>query len=203
MTDLAIVTGISCTRKNDERDLETPLLILEQPEESKDRVNWMRKTLTSWTFVNGFWLGFFIQAISLGSTAILAIHWGEPTAHWISKKDGVYHVMFFVLSQSWWILFPIICCSGEGITGYRRSLYERSFFSRSKTSSRHVFLGGVRFHVGIVVGCFVVTSLIDLYFGVPTSVLLTLMLSFVACVSLCYAMGFIHDQYVTEVEELP
>ncbi len=178
-----------------------PLLTPEQPDENENHRTGICKMFTSWTFINGFWLGFVIQTVSLGSTAILAIRWGEPTAKWVSKQDEVYHVLFFILSQSWWLLFPIICFSIDGVTEHRRSLFERCFFSQSKTSPRDVFLGGVRFHVGIVVGCFLVWSLIDLYFGASTSVLLTLLVSFLACLALCYAMILIHDRYIAEDEE--
>jgi hypothetical protein len=35
--------------------------------------NWIT---TNCQFVKGFWLGFIIQTVSLGSTAYIAIHWG-------------------------------------------------------------------------------------------------------------------------------
>jgi hypothetical protein len=206
MTDIVLITGISYAGHDDERDPEKTFLPrIEQPKKARNlRGTLSCKILPSWTFINGFCLGFCIQTVSLGSTAILAIHWGGATLHWVSKQDEVYYVLFFVLSQSWWLLFPIICCTIDGVTAHRCNLFQRVFFSQSKLSSRRdVFLGGVRFHVGIVVGCFLVWALIDLYFGASRSVLVTLLFSFLACLYLCYAMVFVHDRYNTESEELP
>jgi hypothetical protein len=191
-------------------DLEQPLLkSSEQPSLDEDDVEpkvhdfFACKTLKSWTFINGFWLGFLIQTVSLGSTAILAIRWGTPTAASVFNQDEFYyHALFFVLSQAWWLLFPIICFAIDGgLTGNGRSLFERCFFSRSKVSARDVFLGGVRFHIGIVVGCFLVWSLIDLYFGASASVFMILLLSFLTCMSLCYGMVVIYDRCITEDQE--
>lgn len=201
-----IVTGIPYSG-NSERDLEQPLLALEQPsidenEEFKIRGCWITNTLTSFTFISGFWLGFLIQSVSLGSTAILAIRWGQQSSAWISKQDEFYHVLFFLFSQSWWLLFPVICFALDGgLTGNGNSLFERCFFSKRKTSVRDVFLGGVRFHVGIVVGCFFVWCLVDLYFGASATVFVTLLFSFLSCLSLCYGMVLIHDRYIMEDED--
>jgi hypothetical protein len=112
-------------------------------------------------------------------------------------------------------LFPIICLAIDGgLTGNLRSCFGRFFFGQSggggssssnnsnisknvsTISRREVFLGGVRFHIGIVVGCFLVWTLIDVYFKASPSILVTLALSFVVCLTLCYGMICIHDRYI-------
>lgn len=166
------------------------------------------RVLTSWPFLNGFWLGFIIQTVSLGSTAVIAIHWGEPDS-WVSKQDEFYYAVFFILSQSWWILFPLICIAIEGgLTGNGKGIFEKYCFSSKQSgmvpySSRDIFLGGVRFHVGIVFGCFLVWTLIDLYFGASLNVFLALFSSLIACLSLCYGMIIIHDRLAIVDEEEP
>jgi hypothetical protein len=62
--------------------------------------------------------------------------------------------------------------------------------------SREVFLGGVKFHVGIVFGCFVVWSMADMYFGASLSVFAALLGSLVACLGLCYGMVIMHDRFI-------
>jgi hypothetical protein len=191
-----------------QQDLEQPLIprsdnnAIDDDEEENVHTCWLSNVMTTWTFINGFWLGFLIQTISLGSTAVLAIKWGKPTS-WTSKQDEFYYALFFVLSQSWWLLFPIICFAIDGgLAANGKSVFERFFYPHADASPREIFLGGVRFHVGIVFGCFLVWSLIDLYFGASVTVFATLIASFFACLGLCYGMVVIHDRYISEQREL-
>jgi len=179
--------------------------------------------MTSKTFLSGLTLGTCIQMVSLGSTAIMALKFGngndDNNDDDDDDEDPIMYYTLVVLSQSWWILFPIICLAIDGgLTGNGRSCFGRVFFGSRKAatatknldvddeeedaissveaSRREIFLGGVRFHVGIVVGCFLVWSLIDVYFKASTGILLTLAVSFVACMALCYGMVYIHDRYI-------
>ena len=190
------------------------------------------KIMTSKTFLSGLTLGTCIQMVSLGSTAIMALKFGnsiddedegDDKNNDVPEHDFIMYYILVVLSQSWWVLFPIICLAIDGgLTGNGRSCFGRVFFgttNKSATASktldddengeekdvntssadatrREIFLGGVRFHVGIVVGCFLVWSLIDVYFKASTGILLTLVVSFVACLALCYGMVYIHDRYI-------
>ena len=81
----------------------------------------------------------------------------------------------------------------------RSSPSERDLLS--KPSQREVFLGGVRFHVGIVFGCFVVWSMIDLYFGASLAVFAVLTASMLTCLGLCYGMVIIYDRYINNEED--
>jgi hypothetical protein len=206
-TGVPFSSSLSGEQQSRHHDLEQPLIphssteMTGRQEEQKVHTWWFTNMLASWTFINGFWLGFLIQTVSLGSTAILAIKWGKP-ADWTSKQDEFYYFVFFVLSQSWWLLFPIICFAIDGgLSGNGKSLFERCFYTNSSVSSREVFLGGVRFHVGIVFGCFLVWSLIDFYFGASLSVFITLFVSFIACIGLCFGMVIIHDRCIAEQAE--
>ena len=185
------------------------------------------KVMTSKTFLSGLSLGTCIQMVSLGSTAIMALKFGnindgdDEKNNDVPEHDFVMYYILVVLSQSWWILFPIICLAIDGgLTGNGQSCFGRVFFGTRKSATasktlddgdgeeedantssaeatrREIFLGGVRFHVGIVVGCFLVWSLIDVYFNASTGILLTLAVSFVACLALCYGMVYIHDRYI-------
>ena len=189
---------------------------------------WGQRLLTSWQFRNGFWLGFIIQSVSLGSTAIIATHSSaalESPESWISETRDLhltpmFYVVFFFLSQSWWLLFPVICIAIDGgLTGNRgRGILEKYFVSSSNSNSntsnddddssssssssssqpsqREVFLGGVRFHVGMVFGCFIVWCGIDLYLGAPLGVFAILFASLLGCLTLCYGMVVIHDRFI-------
>mmetsp|Transcript_67940 Transcript_67940/g.76065 ORF Transcript_67940/g.76065 Transcript_67940/m.76065 type:complete len:252 (+) Transcript_67940:66-821(+) len=225
-----------------ENDLEQPLITTyidastdDAPIDSneKQKKTWFRTHLQ---FINGFWLGFIIQTVSLGSTAIIAIHWGDPDSWVVSKQDEPYYAIFFILSQSWWLLFPVICIAIDGsLTGNRQVLFEKFFFPSSSSSSsvytnddsndnddndnsnsngndnetndydnntsavvssREVFLGGVKFHVGIVFGCFLVWTIVDMYFDASFDVFTALLASLITCLGLCYGMVIIHDRFI-------
>lgn len=214
MTEVQLHTAVPLEHRASRlHDLEQPLLAPfddqndtdDNDEEQKVHASscWLTTVVASWTFINGFWLGFLIQTISLGSTAVLAIHWGKP-ASWASKQDEFYYAIFFLLSQSWWLLFPIICFAIDGgLAANGKSLFERCFFPNATAANvapREIFLGGVQFHVGIVFGCFLVWSLIDIYFGASVTVFITLFVSFVACLALCYGMVVIYERYILERE---
>jgi len=173
---------------------------------------WGQRLLTSWQFLNGFWLGFIIQTLSLGCTAIIAIYYGaseeDSPVSWKSKTNELFYFFFFIFSHSWWLLFPVICIAiDSGLT--RQGTLEKCFLrsssshchSLSQSSQREVFLGGVRFHVGIVFGCFIVWSIIDLYFGAPLGLFAALTASLLACLGLCYGMVLIYDRFIVNEEQ--
>jgi len=166
-------------------------------------------------FLNGFLLGFIIQTVSLGSTAIIAIHWGAENEESLdsppisNQEHGFFYFVLFVLSQSWWLLFPAICIGiDEGLTGNRvQGLLEKNLsksnrsnneFLLSAPSQRELFLRGIRFHIGIVVGCFGVWSLIDLYFGASLDVFASLFASLLSCLGLCYGMVIVRDWLIAQ-----
>jgi hypothetical protein len=167
-----------------------------------------QRLLTSWQFLSGFWLGFVIQTVSLGSTAIIEIFYG---ALWMSKTYEFFFFFFFLLSHSWWLLFPVICISiNSGLTGSQRQGILEKYFLRSspsesdslsQPSQREVFLGSIRFHAGLVLGCFIVWSMIDLYFGASIGVFATLTASFLACLGLCYGMVVVFDRFIIDEEQ--
>lgn len=176
---------------------------------------WGQRLLTSWQFFNGFWLGFVIQTVSLGSAALIAIYYGssemEFPLSWMTRTYEFFFFVLVVLSQSWWLLFPVICIAiDSGLTGSQgQGTFEKYLVgprpsdsdSLSQKSQRDVFLGGVRFHVGIVFGCFIVWSLVDLYFGAPFSVYAALTASFLSCLGLCFGMVVIYDRFIGDDEQ--
>lgn len=85
--------------------------------------SWANRLLAIDQFLNGFWLGFIIQTVSFGSTAIIMIHWGDgnkdsPDSPPVSnQKHGFLYCILFVLSKSRWLLFPAIFLAiDEGLT---------------------------------------------------------------------------------------
>ncbi len=163
-----------------------------------------QELLTGRKFFNGFCVGALLQMVSLGSTAIIAYYYGTSEngfpAEWMKTHYEVSFLFFYVLSQlSKWLLLPIICCS---YIGWARNQREQvDIDTRSLKTKREEFVGRVRFHLGLVYGCFFVWCLIDLYFGCSLSVFAALIVSFLSCVCFCYGMMFIYDQELQNEEE--
>jgi hypothetical protein len=176
---------------------------------------WGQRLSTSWQFINGFLLGFIIQTVSLGSTAIIAIYYGaseiEYPIRWMSKTYESFFVVFFLLSQSWWLLFPVICIAiDSGLTGSQgRGILQKYLLrsnpsdsnSTAQISQREIFLSAIRFHVGIIFGCFVVWSAIDLCFGASLRDFTAVVGSLLACLGLCYGMVIIYDRFIIDEEQ--
>ena len=178
---------------------------------------WGQQLFTSWQFLSGFWLGFVIQTVSVGSIAIIETFYranseAEFSAFWMDETREVMFFVFFLLSQSWWLLLPVIFIAiDSGLTGRRRQRFLEKFFlkschlenedSLSQPLQREVFIRVIRFHVGIVFGCFIVWSIIDLYVGASMGVFVTLTASFLACLGLCHVMIVIYDRCIIGEEQ--
>ena len=167
---------------------------------------WGQKLFTSWQFFNGFCLGFVLQTLSLGSTAIIALYYGvseqDLPESWMKTHYELSFLFFYVLSQTYrWLLLPIICISiNSRLTRNQGQTSVEKYFMPQQ-SEREVFVGQVRFHVGLVFGCFAVWSLIDLYFGASLHVFAALISSFLACLGFCYVMTFIYDRFLSNEEQ--
>lgn len=206
---------------NDRNESETPNLELDGRTDyhkqspvlsDSSSTCWGQRLLNNWQFLNGFWLGFIIQTVSLGSTAMIAIYWGVSDGDLrMSRSSKTLYFVLVLLSQSWWLLFPAIYITIDG--GLTRRNVERimerysirigytdqnKVTSSSPPSQRDLYLGGIRFHVGIVVGCFFVWSMIDLWFGASPHEFKALFSSMLACLALCYGMVVIYDRVNVE-----
>jgi len=167
-------------------------------------------------FCNGFWLGLFLQTVSLGSTALITYYYATSDESLSVSSMGVYYqltfLMLYALSQAYkWALLPIICISiNSGLTKDQRNTTFGKCFSKSfpwedddvsQQSSREIFVGRIQFHVGLVFGCFAMWSMIDLYIGASIGVFAALAASFIVCLGFCYSMIVIYDRYILDEDE--
>ncbi len=177
---------------------------------------WGRELFKSRQFFNGFWFGFGLQTVSLGSTAMIAYYFGTSEDNFPTSWMGVYYelsfIVLYVLSQAYkWLLLPIICFSiDSGLTRNQGQSTLRKCFSRSLPSEsddmpqqthRESFVGRIHFHVGLVFGCFAVWSMIDIYIGASIRVFAGLTASFFACLGFCYGMIAIYDRFIIDLDE--
>lgn len=153
----------------------------------------------------GWTLGFLLQCLSLGSTAAMTLMWqeeGPPEVDNSSTATRFAYWMFFGLSNSWLVLFPMVCVAIErswksvGVVALQETLIISSEEPVVTLQTRRMtFVAAVRFLVGIVLGCFMTWGLVDLYMGASASVLATLSASMILCLVLCRGMIYIFDSF--------
>lgn len=138
----------------------------------------------------GVMTGFLIQVISLGAYAFMLTQYGEvPTGS--SESDWFIYGLLSVLTQVDLIIYVLIwvaftCTMTRNGMAYIRLQYQ------TPVKRRSVFVLGVYFLVGIVLGAFVAWTMIDVYMGFPipfTPIAITVLVDLV----LCYLMVFCYD----------
>lgn len=151
----------------------------------------------------GWTLGFFMQCLSLGATAAITLLWDDiPTSEETSVQKMVYWTLFG-LSNSWLILFPVVCIGIErswkesGVRFLQTHVLSIDDPVVTKQTRRMTFVASVRFLVGVVMGCFLTWGFVDLYLHASPAMLLALFVSLLACLTLCRAMIIIYDIFAS------
>lgn len=147
--------------------------------------------------VFGVLVGFLVQIISLGAYAFMISQYEEEPTN--TEGDWFLYSVLSVLTQvdlviyvMIWIAFTCTMTS-HGMTFIRDQ-------SQSPLQRRSVFVVGVYFLVGIVLGAFFAWTMIDFYLGFPIAfvpIAITVGLDLV----LCYLMIFCYDLGRTNQEE--
>lgn len=189
-------------------DLEEPLLPPQEKEESsvqevlsEDIVDGVHR----YVFIMGWALGFQLQCLSLASTAILTIWYGDgappPVMGEASVASRFLYWFIFGLSNSWLVVFPVVCVAIErswkdsGIESLQRTLLLSERPALTPQTRRMSFVAAVQFLVGIVWGCFMTWGLVDIFMGASLYMLATLACSMSICLLLCRGMIFIYDMF--------
>lgn len=198
MSSPEIYTGIEFTLGNDDdvKSMITQPLLRDEvgfgdDDESSQAVKANLPKLSGSQFVIlGVMTGFMIQVISLGAYAFMLTQYGEVPAS-SSESDWFIYGLLSVLTQVDLIIYVLIwvaftCTMTRNGMAYIRLQYQTPLKRRS------VFVLGVYFLVGIVLGAFVAWTMIDVYMGFPipfTPIAVTVLVDLV----LCYLMVFCYD----------
>mmetsp|Transcript_30505 Transcript_30505/g.87113 ORF Transcript_30505/g.87113 Transcript_30505/m.87113 type:complete len:213 (-) Transcript_30505:168-806(-) len=138
----------------------------------------------------GIATGFLIQVISLGAYAFMLTQYGEmPKTD--SESDWFVYGILSVLTQVDLVIYVLIwvaftCTMTRNGMAFIRLQYQ------AQVQRRSVFILGVYFLVGIVLGAFVAWTMIDVYLGFPipfVPIAATVGVDLV----LCYLMVFCYD----------
>ena len=184
---------------NNNNNTDEPLLVDENFQIDEDIV----EDVYHYYLVMGWSLGFLFQCLSLGATAVIAVRWEHPptTEDASSWKEQLMYWTVFGLSNSWLLLFPVVCVGMQrswkesGIRFFLTHLLAMDEPIVTKQARRMTFVASVRFLIGVVLGCFLTWGLIDLYLDASRGMLLALFLSMMACLALCQGMIAIYDSW--------
>jgi hypothetical protein len=146
----------------------------------------------------GTFIGFLIQVISLGAYAVILVHWGDSVVQKTDDEgDWFLYTILSILTQIDLCIYVMIwmaltCTSGMAmLRGQIQTPVERRF----------VFVRGVHFLVGIVLGAFIAWFMIDAYLGffIP---FLPIVATVIVDLMLCYMMICCYDIGKEEEESL-
>ena len=152
----------------------------------------------------GLFVGFLIQILSLGATAFMASRWGEH-ASYNDQKDLILYVFLLVFSKGGLSLYPLVCfpiifsMTQAGVECAQTMLLKKRETVFSTAFRRLVFLMGVNFLAGLIVGSFLAWVSIDVFFGL-SSLMIPTIGALCVCLALCYAMVLFYDKQ-HEVED--
>ena len=139
--------------------------------------------------------GFLIQMISLGAYAFMLTQYSEMDEDSISSSvpetDWFVFGLLSVLTQVDLVLYVLIWTAFT-CTMTRRGMSFIRLQYQMPVKRRSIFVSGVYFLVGIVLGAFVAWTMIDVYLGFPIP-FVPIVVTVLVDLTLCYLMVFCFD----------
>jgi hypothetical protein len=154
-----------------------------------------KKSIPFGLVILGSLTGFLIQMISLGAYAFMLAKYSEVGEEGVTENESGWFVygVLSILTQIDLILYVTIwaaftCTMTRNGMEYIRLQY------RMPVKQRSIFVVGVYFLVGIVLGAFVAWTMIDMYLGFPIPfipIIVTVLVDLLLCylMVLCYDLG--------------
>lgn len=160
---IAVYSAVSLEQQRQQEDLEQPLLQVD--EENDGRFFFKDKLLFC---LRGLIIGFLAQLINVSGTTYLHYQWKiiedqHPLqldwSQWLQMK------CIWLVSQVDLALYLCMWLSLTAVLTKRGMGYVQFNFFRPGVSSRSIFVCGVMFYVGVVLGVFIAWAAIDLSVG--------------------------------------
>jgi hypothetical protein len=196
----SVYTAVSLD--SDSGDLEKPLLEQESTDAPKSSVSLDLSSLNSAFRWHGLIVGFLAQLINVSGTTYMYYQWGNQGLltndnDWV---DTLWHSLVWVITQidlylyvcMWVALTAVLTRSGMNHV-------RRNYFSVAP-SKRSIFVLGVQFYVGVVVGVFLAWTGIDCSLGLPVP-LMPMIAVLVFGLSISYTMVWCYDLEDVEDDE--
>jgi magnesium-transporting ATPase (P-type) len=135
------------------------------------------ESLTKRCRLVGVLLGFLVQIVNVLGSTYMYLRWGEPHANqgvvYDSEADWLLHwVVFLVAQVDIYVYFAMWITLSAALTRPGVKFAQTHFFSPDIVpSKRAVFIMGIYFYVGVVVGVFLAWASVDAFLGLPVSIL--------------------------------
>jgi hypothetical protein len=197
MSKASIFTAIEFRNDDEEDDLTSlmtqPLLqdeVLMGDEDIEKESTPEPLNFTCFTIL-GIITGFLIQVVSLGAYAFLLMQYGEEPVSAASEGDWWIYGIMSALTQIDLLIYVMIWIAFT-CTMTRHGMAFIRFQYQAPVQRRFVFVLGVYFLVGIVLGAFVAWSLIDVFLGFPIP-FIPIAATVIVDLVLCYLMVWCYD----------
>jgi Na+/melibiose symporter-like transporter len=158
--------------KTKNAELEEPLLNIES-QTSNEAEAFDAKPLNTTFCISGMILGFLVQLVNVGGTTYMYLRWGDEKITNTSQDGWFLHFVISILTQSDLSLYIFMWIALTGVLTKRGMDHARNtYFSEScMPTKRSVFVMGVNFYVGVVIGVFLAWTGIDVLLGSPVPML--------------------------------
>jgi hypothetical protein len=177
--------------------LEESLLNIESQtsQTSNEAKTFDAKPLNTTFCINGMILGFLVQLVNVGGTTYMYLRWGDEKITNTASQDGwLLHFVIWILTQSDLYLYIFMWIALTGLlTKYGMDHVRNTYFAEScMPTKRSVFVMGVNFYVGVVIGVFLAWTGIDALLGSPVP-MLPMMCVLLFGLFISYAMVWCYD----------
>jgi hypothetical protein len=153
-------------------ELEEPFLNIES-QTSNEAEAFDAKPLNTKFCINGMILGFLVQCANVGGTTYMYLRWGDEKITNTSQDGWFVHFVIWMLTQSdlYLCIFMWMALTGL-LTKYGMDHVRNTYFSEScMPTKRTIFVMGVNFYVGVVLGLILTWTVIDVLLGLPLPML--------------------------------
>lgn len=178
--------------------LEKPLLASEEDsQELSSQPQAITELYPAFRF-HGAVIGFLVQLLNVAGSTVLYYQWPNSTGLFSKVStdlvDTFFHVLVFLITQVDLYLYIFMWIALTAILTRRGMQYVQDEYFNGHTNirKRSIFVLGVQFYIGVVVGVFCAWTAIDCLLGLPVPVLPMLgVLVFGLLIS--YTMVFCYD----------
>lgn len=145
---------------------------------------------------HGMIVGFLVQLLNVTGSTVMYYQWGNEGV--FSKMstdllDTFMHALVYAITQADLYLYLFMWVSLTAVLTQSGMQYVRgTYFQKGVATKRSIFVLGVQFYIGVVVGVFMAWTAIDCVLGLPVPILPMLgVLVFGLCIS--YTMIWCYD----------
>jgi hypothetical protein len=168
--DVGIHTAVCLNESDKQASLKEPLLEVDAESQTVTTENDICHLYRNFR-CHGMVIGCLAQVINVSGTTYMYYEKAVDVAEQQNWWDQVIHYLVFVLSQVDLYLYVCMWLCLTFILTRSGMAYVRSTYFDVAPPKRSIFVLGVQFYIGVVLGVFLAWTLIDLGLGLPVPLL--------------------------------